>query len=107
LELAREVLERAGFRVLAATSGAAALAAARGPHALRAALLDLAMPDMNGEELLAHLRALQPDLPVVLVTGYDAAHAAQRFAALRLEGFLHKPWEPEELVAAVRRATQV
>ena len=62
------------------------------------------MPEMSGEELFLRLRELRPDLPVILVTGYDAARAAERFSARGLDGFLHKPWEPEDMVAAVRSA---
>ena len=106
LELAREVLERAGYRVLATTSAREAIERlARDPD-LVAAMLDLVMPEMSGEDLFVRLREVRPDLPVILVTGYDAARAAERFSARGLDGFLHKPWEPEEMVAAVQRATQ-
>jgi CheY-like chemotaxis protein len=65
-------------------------------------LLDLAMPDMSGEEAFLRLRELRGDLPVILITGYDAARVAERFAARGLDALLRKPWEPEELVATVR-----
>jgi PAS domain S-box-containing protein len=104
-ELAREVLERAGFRVRTVGDGRAALELVRAaPAAIDAVLLDLAMPDMSGEEAFLRLRELRGDLPVVLVTGYDAARAADHFAARGLQGFLRKPWEPEALVEAVQQA---
>lgn len=106
LELAREVLERAGYRVLATTSANEAIERFADAPDLVAALLDLVMPEMSGEELFLRLRELRPDLPVVLVTGYDAARSAERFGAPGLDGFLHKPWEPEEMVAAVQRAAR-
>jgi len=106
LELAREVLERAGYRVLATTSANEAIELLADAPDLVAALLDLAMPEMSGEELFLRLRELRPDLPVILVTGYDAARAAERFSARGLDGFLHKPWEPEDMVAAVQRAAR-
>jgi PAS domain S-box-containing protein len=106
LELAREVLERAGYRVLATTSPHEALERLADAPDLVAALLDLVMPEMSGEELFLRLREIRPDLPVILVTGYDAARAAERFSARGLDGFLHKPWEPEEMVAAVQHAAR-
>jgi PAS domain S-box-containing protein len=104
VDLVREVLERAGLGVVAAPGGCAAIETLRATTDIDAAVIDLAMPDMSGEELFVRLREQRPDLPVILVTGYDAAHAAQRFGARGLHAFLRKPWEPEDLVAAVRNA---
>jgi PAS domain S-box-containing protein len=105
VELASEVLERAGHRVAVASGGCAALDRLRAdPNGIDVVVLDLAMPDLGGEQVFLALRELRPDLPVILVTGYDSAHAAKRFAARGLDGFLRKPWEPEDLVAAVDHA---
>jgi PAS domain S-box-containing protein len=105
LEVTGEVLVRAGFRVLTAHGGGEALDRVReaGVDGVDAVVLDLAMPDMSGEEVFLRLRELRSDLPVILVTGYDAASIADRFAARGLAGFLHKPWEPEDLVATLRK----
>ncbi len=105
LEVAGEVIARAGFRVLKARGGLEALDRVRecGALAIDAVVLDLAMPDMSGEETFLRLRELRADLPVILVTGYDAARVADRFAARGLDAFLRKPWEPDELVATVRQ----
>jgi PAS domain S-box-containing protein len=105
LEVAGEVIARAGFRVLKARGGCEALDRVRevGAAAVDAVVLDLAMPDMSGEETFLRLRELRGDLPVILVSGYDAARVADRFAARGLDAFLGKPWEPEELVATIRQ----
>jgi PAS domain S-box-containing protein len=105
LEVAGEVIARAGFRVLKARGGREALDRVRevGAAKVDAVVLDLAMPDMSGEETFLRLRELRGDLPVILVSGYDAARVADRFAARGLDAFLRKPWEPEELVATVRQ----
>jgi PAS domain S-box-containing protein len=103
-ELAAEVLARAGFSVLSARGGCEALEClqAFGADRVGVVLLDLAMPDMSGEEAFLRLREFRSDLPVILVTGYDASRVAERFAARGLDALLRKPWEPEDLIAAVR-----
>ena len=105
LELAGEVVARAGFRVLTARGGREALARVHevGADQVDAVVLDLAMPDMSGEETFLRLRELRGDLPVILVSGYDAARVADRFAARGLDAVLRKPWEPEGLVAALQQ----
>jgi DNA-binding response OmpR family regulator len=60
------------------------------------------MPDLRGDTVFRAARALRADLPVILVTGYDAAQTAAGFEGLA--GYLRKPWEPEALVAAVQAA---
>jgi len=66
-------------------------------------LSDLSMPRMNGWETMSALRRLQPDIPVVLVSGHDESKAiADRFE--RPQAFLHKPYQMAELKDAVTRA---
>lgn len=97
-ELAREVLERAGFRVELAADGREGLERAR---ALRPdlALVDLSMPELDGWALLAALRETDPDVPVVIWSGYHA-HDGEALARSRgARAYLSKPVSPRELVA--------
>ena len=70
--------------------------------AVRVAVLDIVMPGMHGDQLLRELRALQPGLPVVLVSGL-IDHRVIGTSAGRHTEFVQKPFHPEELIAAVRR----
>jgi len=96
-------LELEGIAVIACESAEAALAqvdAAFGGIVVS----DIRMPGMDGLQLFARLRALDPELPVILVTGH--ADVAMAVGALR-EGafdFLTKPFAADMLIAAVRRA---
>ena len=105
LELAREFLGRAGHRVETALGGHAGLARFEAaPFAFDAVILDLAMPDLDGEQVGRAMRERRPELPLVLVSGFDADLAAGRFAALRPAGFVRKPYGPEELARELARA---
>jgi two-component system OmpR family response regulator len=96
--LYRAVLEDAGFDVLTATTGIAAIAAARDTH-IDAAVLDVLMPGVSGDATAQRLRIEHPGLPVLLMTG----DYGDQFVAGLTEPVLRKPFAPEELVAAVRR----
>jgi CheY-like chemotaxis protein len=60
---------------------------------------------MDGHRTLVELRRLQPDLRVILCSGYDARKAAGRFPA-GPTGYLQKPFELSELVAKVKQALE-
>jgi DNA-binding response OmpR family regulator len=95
--LYRAVLEDAGFEVVTATTGIAAITAAHGTP-LDAAVLDVLMPGMSGDATAQRLRIEHPGLPVLLITG----DYGDQFVAGLTTPVLRKPFAPEELVAAVR-----
>src|SRR5581483_2669211 len=99
-EIAGDYLRHAGYRVLAATTGAAALAAAA---AERPALvvLDLRLPDMDGIEVARGLRR-DSDVPIVMLTA--RADESDRLEGLEAgaDDYVVKPFSPRELVARVR-----
>ena len=91
-----------------APGGGPALDLIRGPRGDQIALmlLDLVMPDMDGLEVLAKLRASHPDLPVIVLTakgGIDSAVEAMRAGA---NDFLVKPASPERIAVSIRNAAQ-
>jgi PAS domain S-box-containing protein len=104
-DVARAMLERAGFDVLTAQDGYEAVEIFR-DHGedCCCVLVDLAMPRMNGEETFRELRRQDPDVRVVLSSGYDADEADSRFAGTGLAAFVRKPYTYAQLIDAVRRA---
>jgi PAS domain S-box-containing protein len=104
LELASEFLARAGYAVETALGGRAGIERIRAAaHDFDAVVLDLAMPELDGEEVGRAVRALRPDLPLLLVSGYDADLAAGRYAWLQPARFLRKPFGRDELAVALER----
>jgi CheY-like chemotaxis protein len=108
LRLMRGFLIRAGFEVATAASGEEALALVRGtPRRFSAVVLDLTMPGMGGDATLAALRTIDPEVPVILASGYSEAEVARRCAGLEFSSFLAKPYLPADLVAEIRRVIMV
>lgn len=91
-------LDRAGYAVLAAACGEEALRAfASGPAGFQAAVLDLSLPDMSGETLLARLREHRADLAIVVCSG--TARSEEEFTRGGAPArFLQKPFLPVRLI---------
>jgi DNA-binding NtrC family response regulator len=89
-----------GFETIDAADGraGAALYAERARDVV-VVLLDMTMPDMNGEETLREMRRVRVDVPVILTSGYHEVEATRQFTAKDLAGFLQKPFGAEELSA--------
>ena len=98
----RPALEAAGYRVVRADTAAEGLrlAASRAPDAV---LLDLGLPDMDGQEALARLRAFSA-VPVVVVSARD--REGEKIAALDAgaDDYVEKPFGLGELLARIRAA---
>jgi two-component system, response regulator FlrC len=98
-------LKRAGFVTEQAKSGEDALRMTR-PGAFDAVVTDLRMIGMDGLQLTARLKALDPTLPVLLVTAFGSLETAREAMRLGAFDYLSKPFSPDELVGAVRKAIQ-
>jgi signal transduction histidine kinase/CheY-like chemotaxis protein len=98
-----DILADAGCIALAATTANEGLAKFRTePDRLAGAIIDLGLPDRRGDDLVADIRAVRPDLPIVLATGYVNDGLRLRFAQDDRLIVLSKPFKPDELLAALR-----
>jgi len=99
-QLARDYLERAGFAVLTAQTGNAALAAARAerPDLI---VLDLGLPDVDGLDVTRALRRAS-NVPIIMLTA--RSEEADKLVGLELgaDDYMTKPFSPKELVARAR-----
>jgi DNA-binding response OmpR family regulator len=105
--LLEEVLTDAGHSVTAATDGDAALfAAATQPPS--AAVLDWSIPGTSGLRLMRELRALVPDLPMVVISGHEPSSIDLGEFGAAADGpgvtVLEKPFDPQQLVATLGAA---
>ncbi len=103
LILTGEILREEGYDVVTAQSGFECLDLFRlSGRRFDLVLLDLNMPLMDGEETFQRLRALQPDLRVMLCTGYVQQERLNHMLAAGLRGFVQKPLGPREYLESVR-----
>jgi PAS domain S-box-containing protein len=103
LRLVRQILERAGYRVLEADSPEVALESFRGSDAgVDLLLTDLVMPGMSGRELARELRELRPDLKILFMSGYSPETIGERSA--EEPELLQKPFSSHELLERLRAA---
>ena len=104
-ELVARILEKYGYKILQAGTGAEAVEVWAGTQGKIALLLtDLVMPgSMNGRELAETLWAEQPDLKVIFTSGYSADIVGKDFKLESDTNFLQKPYHPQTLALTVRR----
>ncbi len=98
----RSTLERHGYRVIMAAEGAEGLAVFSQPRAeVRAVLADMMMPVMNGPSMIYALRAIEPRLVVVGMTGMAERTGVRGLENLDLSALLMKPFSNDELLSAL------
>jgi signal transduction histidine kinase/CheY-like chemotaxis protein len=98
LGVASAQLERLGFDVVTAATGSEALERFRERgREIRLVLLDLVMPGMDGWDTLAELRALEPGLRVVMISGYQEGQVMHGERPQWPQAFLQKPYDLSEL----------
>lgn len=102
--LVKTVLERAGYQVHTETQGASALDAFRDPAAgFDLVITDLSMQPMRGDELVRHLREIQPRIPIIMCTGNLTSGATDTEPLTDVDELIYKPIRPNQLCLCVRR----
>lgn len=105
LDTLSDVFEDMGFQTETASSSRQALAKVRSRF-YNVALLDIKLPDMEGTELLGHVRRLQPATKCIMVTGETSLEAAVTSVREGAYWFLRKPIDVSYVEAVVRRAIE-
>lgn len=100
------VLSQKGYAVITAESGAQALEKMR-EQDYDMVFTDIKMPGMSGIELTEQIKAQQPWMPVVIVTGFGSKDNEARARAAGVSDFLNKPLSPEMIEQSAERAMHV
>ncbi len=99
-EVARRVLEGAGYTVVVARYGSEALELAEEDPSIGAVLSDVVMPGLSGPEVVGRLRARRPELAAVFMSGY----APESEGSLGGADLVRKPFTARQLLEALRTA---
>jgi len=101
-KMAAAFLKRKGIRVLEASNGKEAInVLATSGEDIRAVLLDMAMPELTGDQALPAMLELRPDLQVIVSSGFSDIEVKQHFSTMNIRSYLPKPYSGEELLAHV------
>src|SRR5882724_11048212 len=97
------LLQLEGYTVSSAATGTEGTTLL-GERTFDIVLLDLALPDKNGMDVLAEIHMLNPLQPVIMITAYGTVENAVRAMQSGATNFIQKPWDNEKLLADVRAA---
>jgi CheY-like chemotaxis protein len=97
-----EMLRQLGFDTLTANDGREAVEQFRNNPAISFVILDLTMPHMDGEQCFRELRRMNPDVKVIMSSGYNEQEVTQKFVGKGLAGFVQKPYRLSTLKDAIR-----
>jgi DNA-binding NtrC family response regulator len=97
------LLELEGYQVETVGTGEEGLAR-MAEHSFDLVLLDFALPDRNGLEIMADIRDREPDSNVIMITAYGTVENAVKAMQAGAVNFIQKPWDNEKLLADVRTA---
>jgi signal transduction histidine kinase len=109
-EIVRDVtslmLEKMGFAALTANDGAEGVRVFQEHQdEIAAVLLDMSMPQMDGEETLRELRRIKANVRVVMSSGYESRKSGEDIAKLDVDGFLQKPYLLNDLSLMLKKVT--
>jgi DNA-binding response OmpR family regulator len=103
-EVLEDALDEAGYEVVSAASAAEAIQLAESRE-FDGVISDIRMAgSLDGLDVLARLKQKQPDLPCIVMTGFADELAPLRAATLRVDDYLYKPFEVDELFQSLERA---
>ncbi len=103
LEVSREILVSRGFTVLTAAGGAEAVEIyTQHCSEIVAVVLDMTMPEVDGEQAFRKIREVNPRARVIMMSGYSKKKLSSRVIEMGLGGFLHKPFRPQDLMDKLR-----
>lgn len=107
LQVAGEILEKIGYRVLPVESGKKAVELFRNSaHSIDLVILDMIMPEMSGTEVFQRIQEIDPAARVLLSSGYSVEGQARELLKRGCKGFIQKPYSMGELSRKIRQVLE-
>lgn len=104
LSVASEMVEAFGLKVVTAKDGREALEIYRkNIKTIDLIILDLTMPRLDGEQAFRELRLINPDIPIIMSSGYNEQTVTQKFSGKRMTGFIQKPYRLDVLFNEIKK----
>ena len=101
--IGKEMLQDLGFSTITANDGREAIEMFKQNSDIAFVILDLTMPHMDGEQCFRELRQLNPDVKVIMSSGYNEQDVTQKFVGKGLAGFIQKPYKLSVLKDAIHK----
>ncbi len=105
-QLLERMLKRFGYDVISASDGSEALAIIEHRGGASLAIVDMLMPIMDGPSTIRALRRIDPDLPIIAVSGYLDEPRRQQLSELSVSALIEKPFASQRLLRTVRMAIE-
>jgi CheY-like chemotaxis protein len=99
----KEMLQEFGFTVITADDGREAVEIFKTRPDITMVILDLTMPHMDGEECFRELRKLNPNIKVIMSSGFNEQEVTQKFVGKGLAGFIQKPYRLSVLREVIQK----
>jgi two-component system cell cycle sensor histidine kinase/response regulator CckA len=104
LDVNRELLESLGYRILEARNGRDAIEVYKAhSHEIDLVILDMIMPGMGGSEAFDHLKEINPQIKIILSSGYSITGQAQKIMDRGCHAFIQKPYRMDDLSQMIRQ----
>jgi len=100
----QRIFEEEGYTVQMALSGKEGLEKAH-KERFDVIITDLKMPDMSGLDVIKDIKQNQPDVPVIMITGYASVQTAVEATKIGADDYIPKPFNPDEIIEAVENVT--
>lgn len=101
---AKGILEAAGYEVILAEGGVSGVRLfSENRERIDGVLLDMAMPEKSGKEVFSEIKAMDPDVRVLITSGFRQDERVRQTLEMGASDFLQKPWSMAQLIRSVRR----
>ena len=97
------ILKKSGYDVVIAKSGKEAIEVYKEKHSrIDMVILDMILPDMGGGDTYDRLKEINPEIKVLLASGYDKDYQGSDIMERGCDGFIQKPFNMNELLEKIR-----